>query len=394
MFPAKYLIASLVVGIVAFAGPTAVQSNRSAEASHGVSLYWDGPYGRTYRNVDGANNGSGFVVGVVEVPPYQQALVAYRRRNPGFTMPEPVDYTGISVASNTSEFLAMGSFSPVRFANSVVLRYGQNPLNRTLVASGNDESAFTAVSDPDGNRIEIFSATTISRIASITRDGVTRWSYTARWDTDQLAFYTIALDTAGNTVAEGLAFRDTVFFGRNIQQGAFLFKVSPSGEVVWLRHVMDAGYIPSIRTAGDGTIVFIALPTAAFTWAGQTLEPTPDAPEFLLAAGPDGSDLWALHLENSSTRFLLSVHQAGQIAIAGGNTGCNGTFVRNFDLAGNLLWERVFDPQGCDGQVRAMGLTFSDDDLVVTGDMRGTVDLGFGPFTFPDQQAFYLGLSM
>lgn len=86
------------------------------------------------------------------------------------------------------------------------------------------------------------------------------------------------------------------------------------------------------------------------------------------------------------------MHPASGIPIF--STGCNGTFVRNFDLAGNLLWERVFDPQACDGHVRAMGLTFSDDDLVVTGDVLGTVDLGFGPVTFPDQQAFYLGLSM
>ena len=77
-----------------------------------------------------------------------------------------------------------------------------------------------------------------------------------------------------------------------------------------------------------------------------------------------------------------------------GNTGCNGMLVRNFDSTGNLLWERAFDPQSCDGRVRAMGLTFSDDDLVVTGDMQGTVDLGFGPYFFPQQTGFYLGLSM
>jgi hypothetical protein len=44
--------------------------------------------------------------------------------------------------------------------------------------------------------------------------------------------------------------------------------------------------------------------------------------------------------------------------------------------------------------VQAMGLTFSDDDVVVTGDMQGIVDLGFGPYFFSQQTPFYLGLSM
>jgi hypothetical protein len=275
----------------------------------------------------------------------------------------------------------------------VLLRYGRDPLNRTVVGYGSDETGFTAIdSDRDGSRVQVFTGISSTQIASITRDEVTRWRYVAGYGTDELSFGLVAFDASGNTVASGYAFRDTVFFGRSIQRGSFLFKVSPSGEVLWLRHVMDSGGITRVRTAGDGTIVLVAQASGAFDWAGKLLEPTEAAPEFLLAAGPDGSDRWARQLDNSSTRFLMSVHQAGQIAVAGGFTGCNGTFVRNFDPAGNLLWERVFDPQACDGHVRAMGLTFSDDDLVVTGDAQGTVDLGFGPFTFSEQQGFYLGL--
>jgi hypothetical protein len=249
-------------------------------------------------------------------------------------MQEPVNFMGLSFAGNTNEFFVTGTVAPVQFSTSVLLRYGANPLNRTLVASGNDESGFGVTSDPDGNRIEVYFGSSTNRISSVTRDGVTRWSYTVRYDTDGLGFGNVAFDGAGNTVAEGRAFRDTVFFGRNIQQGTFLFKVSPSGEVLWLRHVMDSGSILTVGTAGDGTIVLLAHARAAFTWAGQSLEPTPDAPEFLLAAGSDGSDLWARQVDNSSTRFLMRVHQSGQIAVAGGNTGCNGTFVRKLRPGG------------------------------------------------------------
>lgn len=232
----------------------------------------------------------------------------------------------------------------------------------------------------------------MSEISLKMRDGVSRWSYRVFAYRDALLFGSTAFDPAGNVIAEGNALQDTTYFGRDIQQGSFLFKVDPSGEVPWLVHVMDSGYLPVVRTSGDGTVLLVAHARGPFTWAGQELQPTPDAPEFLVAAGPDGSQLWARQLENSSRAFMMRVHQTGQITIAGGETGCNGTIVRSYDVAGNPLWERVFDPQTCDGHVRARGLTFSNDDVVISGDLQGTVDLGFGTYTFPDQIAFYLGL--
>jgi hypothetical protein len=308
-------------------------------------------------------------------------------------MREPVEYSTVSVTSNTNEFLASGFVLTQRFSYSVLLRYGADPLNRMLLGRGNDDSSITAESDPDGDYVALFNNSLFSAISWITRDGVTRWSYDAGPVSD-IRFGLVAIDRAGNAVVSGLAFRDAVLFQKNIRQGTFLFKVSPSGEISWLRHVMGSGYVTRVKTTRDGTIVFVAHAYAAFAWAGRWLEPTEDAPEFLLTARQDGSDFWARPLDNSSMSFLLSVHQAGQIAVAGGSTGCNGTFVRNFDLAGNFLWERVFDPQSCDGHVRARGLTFSDDDLVIAGDLQGIVDLGWGPLPIPGQEAFYLGLSM
>jgi hypothetical protein len=308
-------------------------------------------------------------------------------------MREPIEYSTVSVTSNTNEFLASGFVLLQRFSYSVLLRYGADPLNRTVIGQGNDDSSITAESDPDGDQARLSNNPLFTAISWITRDGVTRWSHQAGPFPD-VRFNLVAIDRAGNTVVSAVAFRDTVLFGKNIRQGTFLFKVSPSGEIAWLRHVMGSGYVTRLRTAPDGTIVLLANALAPFAWSGRWLEPTEDAPEFLITARPDGSDLWARQLENSSVSFLMSAHQSGQIAVAGGATGCNGTFVRNFDLAGNLLWERVLDPQTCDGHVRARGLTFSDDDLVISGDLQGIVDLGWGPLPIPGQEAFYLGLSM
>jgi hypothetical protein len=393
MFAPKCVVVVAAVGTLALASPTAAQSNRPSGASHGVSLYWDSVWGgHTYRDVDGANNGSGFVVGVVDEVPHQ-ALVWYFRRTGPFWMREPMYYVDVSVAGNTNETLAAGGVALYRPGQSVIMRYGSNPLNRTALNVGGDENDFFVASDPDANRIEVSNGTVSAHITSVTRDGVTNWSYVAFWFPTELRFGKVTLDRAGNAIAGGLAFRDTEFFGRNIRPGPFLFKVDPSGEVLWLRDVMP-GDITSVRTADDGTIVLVIVARGPFTWAGQSYEPRRDAPEFLLAAGPDGSELWARQLDNSNTPFLMRVNHAGQIATAGGNTGCSGMLVRNFDSTGNLLWERVFDPQSCDGRVQAMGLTFSDDDVVVTGDMQGTVDLGFGPYFFSQQTPFYLGLSM
>jgi hypothetical protein len=393
MLGAKRVVAVAAVGIFVWASPTAAQSNQPSGASHGVSLYSDTLWGgRTFRDVDGANNGSGFVVGVVEEAPHQ-ALVWYLRRTGPFWMQEPMYYANVSVAGNTNETLAAGGVALYHYGQAVIMRYGANPLNRTAVRVGGDEIDHFVASDPDGNLIVVSNATPSAAISSETRDGVTRWSYNAPWFTTEIRFGKATFDQAGNAVAEGRTSRDTELFGRSIRRGPFLFKVDPSGEVPWLRDVLP-GEITSVQTSGDGTIVLVAAARDPFTWAEQSYEPSPDAPEFLLAAGPDGSELWARQLDNSSTPFLMRVHHAGLIATAGGNTGCNGIFVRNFDGAGNLLWERVFDPESCVGRVRAMGLTFSDDDLVVTGDMQGTVDLGFGPHFISEQTGFYLGLSM
>lgn len=112
MFPAKSLVMVAWGSIVLGASPSSAQS--------GSSRYWDSIYGQTFRNIDGANDDLGLVVGIVERG-YDQALVSFRRNSLPYTTLEPVFFGDVSIARNTLEVLASGSVTPVQFQQAVVL---------------------------------------------------------------------------------------------------------------------------------------------------------------------------------------------------------------------------------------------------------------------------------
>jgi hypothetical protein len=115
---------------------------------------------------------------------------------------------------------------------------------------------------------------------------------------------------------------------------------------------------------------------------------------FLEKLAPDGAPLWSRSLGDGSGQFGRSVAADGSgnvivtgdlrgtIDFGGGPFTSEGSiFVVKFDADGNHLWSQHFE--SADGGGRATSVAADDSgNIIVTGWFYGTVDFGGGPLTF------------
>ncbi|WP_434391343.1 hypothetical protein [Melittangium boletus] len=172
-----------------------------------------------------------------------------------------------------------------------------------------------------------------------------------------------------------------------------LFQMRADGQVVWARPFPGlSGAILTVQATPAGTLLALANFTQAFSWAGAEVTP---GGRTLLAFEATGTERWARPLDlrigfNDFSR--MAVDAAGAVVVMAQSLEvCNGLGLRvsKFDAAGAPLWQRSFEPEDCQGEMRGFSLTLlSSREIVVTGGYRGKVDTGARVLDRPTGEGF------
>lgn len=212
----------------------------------------------------------------------------------------------------------------------------------------------------------------------------------------------LALDPAGNLYA-ACEFAGLTDFGGSQVQGqgnhdVAVVKLSPQGDLIWVRTIGGAGLETMLDMAVDasGNVILAASFSQPLSFGGGSMI-SHGAEDFLLAKySSDGTPLWAKALGGSGSERdygSLAVDAAGNIYFAGSfsldsrssidfgggpmtSAGLADGFVAKFSPAGDHVFSRQLGGP-TDDWVSCLALDPSGD-LIIGGQVHGTIDLGGG----------------
>ena len=213
----------------------------------------------------------------------------------------------------------------------------------------------------------------------------------------------VAVDSGDNVVLAGY-FEGTVNFGgANLSSpgddDAFLARFDTDGNHLWSKSFGDSIFDQnalSVAVAADGSILLAGGFQGDVDFGGGALSSTGSFDIFVANFDADGNHIWSKSFGSNLSEIAqgVAVDSNGNVVLAGyiggdvdfgGGTltgaGFRDVFVAKFESDGDHIWSRSFgetDHQQAD----SVALDPSGN-VFITGEFRGTVDFGGGPFVNP-----------
>jgi len=237
-------------------------------------------------------------------------------------------------------------------------------------------------------------------VLSLDSRGAFRWDHTYGAELIDTGA-SIAVSASGTVFVTG-RFQNAVDFGSGLRTSAtpsfniFVLALDSDGTHLWDRTVggthHDEGTAVAADTSGGALVTGRFNDTVDFGGGPRTVLGMWQA--FILALGPDGTYRWDRHFEGGSRSWgrTIAVGPAGNVYAAGSidgpydlgggeraSAGNDDIFVLGLDADGSHLWDRVFGSPANDEGL-AIAVT-GGTDMVVTGQLAGTLDFGGGPHT-------------
>jgi hypothetical protein len=230
------------------------------------------------------------------------------------------------------------------------------------------------------------------------------WSQRFGDGSDQYAS-SVAVDAWGNVIVTG-HFSGSVDFGGGVLtseglEDIFVAKFGPNGNHLWSKRF--GGFYD--QTDGDqrgesvvvdmsGNVIATGCFKGTADFGGGPLTSAGVQDIFVVKFDAAGNHLWSKRFGDAAQEAGkgVAVDEAGNVVVTGyfhstvdfgggtlASAGSSDIFVAKFDAAGDHLWSKRFG----DGDVQAPYSVAMDGagDVVVTGDLSGTVDFGGGPLT-------------
>jgi len=223
---------------------------------------------------------------------------------------------------------------------------------------------------------------------------------------DQDMGNSVAVDSAGDVLWVGDVHGSVDFGGGAVQaDGMSVVKLDPSGQLVWSKSSFGGNAWGWSLAVGAGDEVFVTgNHSSGINLGGGVL---PDSTHLFVAGfDADGQHLWSEGFDGDGSPAPgsgLTVDPAGDLALTGSFQsfvdfgagpifsavdGQFSVFVAKLDPAGQHLWSASFGGTG-DDKGHAIAAT-SAGSLLVTGELRGTLDLGGASLISAGEHDIYL----
>ena len=233
-------------------------------------------------------------------------------------------------------------------------------------------------------------------VAKFDADGNYLWAHRLGDESNQAGLGT-AVDQLGNVFVTGF-FSGAVDFGGGPLVGVgdvCVVKFDPDGNHLWSRGFGDATggqYARAIVTDSAGNVVIAGYNDGSVDFGGGPLSGDFDC--FIAKFDPDGNHLWSRNYGEDARPYLegLAIDGVGNVILVGSyfgsldfgagplpSAGRRDVFVVSFDADGVHRWSRRFG----DGEEQlgaAVAVQPGSDHVLITGQFKGTLDLGGGPF--------------
>lgn len=210
-----------------------------------------------------------------------------------------------------------------------------------------------------------------------------------------------AIDGQGNVYVCGYYDEGPMQFGGaslpyGPNQDAFVAKVDPTGDVVWMKRMggtgFDRAYDVGVDATGNVYVTGYVDNDGAVQFGSLSFTPTAEQEAFLTKLSPTGTFLWVRHTEGASftraTGIGLDVSAAGDVILCGntdygftlGGTFYNGyagddMFLASYNTSGTLQWSHYIDGDVDDEE--AVDVAFDGSGgFYFTGRARDEFDLG------------------
>jgi hypothetical protein len=234
---------------------------------------------------------------------------------------------------------------------------------------------------------------------SVSLSGRHIWSKSFGDGSDQGAT-AVAVDASGNVIMTGY-FNGTVDFGGGALtslggRDVFLAKFGPNGAHLWSKSFGDGGVQQAQSVAVDAleNVIVTGSFYGTIDFGGDALTSAGWGDIYLAKFGPDGAHLWSKSFGDGSEQAAeaVAVDVSGNVIITGeiGGTvdfgggaltsaGLQNIFVAKFGSDGAYIWSKRFGI-GNTQISRAVGIDASGN-VIITGYFRDTVNFGGGVLT-------------
>jgi hypothetical protein len=216
----------------------------------------------------------------------------------------------------------------------------------------------------------------------------------------------VAVDSSGNVVVTGV-FYGTVDFGGGPLTSAgyldiFVAKFDPNGNHVWSQRFGDANdenhdqYGKSVAVDGSGNVILTGHFWGTVDFGGGPLTSAGDEDIFVAKFDGGGSHIWSQRFgderynqrgksvaADGSGNVVVTGKFDGTVDFGGGpltSAGYREIFVVKFDPSGNHLWSQRYGDASDDQYGESVAVDGSEN-VIVTGEFKGTADFGGGPLT-------------
>ncbi len=294
-------------------------------------------------------------------------------------------------------------------------RYGesdnQNPVGATIDEAGNlyVTGYFAGEIDFGGGPLSATTGSNDLFVAKLAADGQHLWSKSFSGLEDQIA-QAVAVDSAGAIYLVGY-FAGEVDFGQGMhaaagdEQDIFVLKLDADGETLWSRTYGDESEQRAVAVAvdGQGDLIVCGRLEGSIDFGAGALAATGGGAAFVVKLDGDGQLKWSQQLGDSAnqgatdvaidsrdrilvTGFYEGSVQLGHTVLPESGVYEPSIFVSKLEPDGSYVWSRgikVHGDQSAYGVSRAWrSLAIrSDDQAVLAGYVRGTIDLGDGETT-------------
>jgi hypothetical protein len=237
-------------------------------------------------------------------------------------------------------------------------------------------------------------------LAKFDEDGAHTWSRSFGGGSIQYVRGGVTTDVAHSVVLTGYFFGTIDFGGGPLtsigQADVFVIKLDQSGELVWSKRFGSANGEGSqgIATDAANNIVVVGSSAGSPDFGGGPLPNAGEDDLFVAKLDPDGNHVWSRSFGDGADQFALDVATDPQGCVVvngifrgtvdfGGtplvNAGDDDAYVVKLGIDGEHLWSRAF---GDAERQFGYGVTAdADGNVIVTGDLRLTIDFGGGPLT-------------
>ncbi|WP_437499514.1 hypothetical protein [Sorangium sp. So ce1099] len=232
-------------------------------------------------------------------------------------------------------------------------------------------------------------------VAKLDPGGATLWSRAfggSDWD----GAFSVASDSLGNIVVVGQFSRTAAFGATSLASAgvydAFVAKLDPSGNLLWVRQFGDALWQDAQAVGVDGAdnIVVAGVYNGAIDFGtGPLVNATGSTKAYVAKLDPNGNGLWArgFSAAGAMAPVDIAVSGAGEIAVTGRGVspmdlgggpvsggGGQDVFVAKLDAAGGTIWSSAFG-DALDDAGEGVALDAAGN-VLVTGHFAGQIDVG------------------